>query len=579
MAAVAAPEMEDLRAPQMMCFQCEQTNAGKGCTTTGVCKKSPQTSGLQDLTILHALRLCQLAHVEGGAEAAVRDLVLEPLFATLTNVNFDDARFEQYLKDLAAHIAQLEARLKAGGQAVPAAPKALPAKLPETKQELLAAAEPAGLLARSAEVANEDLFGVIEMCAYGLKGTCAYFYHAEHLLAGDAAYSESERTEVYKEIFRLGNYLAEVNSTTAKENALGVALGECLAVGALNLKVMKMLDSAHTTLLGTPTPVEVTQEQPESPAILVSGHDLAVLHRLLPQAEKQKVNVYTHGEMLPAHSYPNLKKFENLKGHFGTHWGNQQKEFRHFPGVILMTSNCMMPPVGKYRDRIWTSGPVGFDKIPQVEDDFSALIQQALEFKDSVPVPRSGVIPHRKLQVGFGHAAVLGVADKVVEAIQSGALKHVFVIGGCDGTENSRSYFTDLAADTPQDSIILTLGCGKFRLNGRDYGTIGGIPRLLDVGQCNDAYGAVVIATKLAEALGCGVHDLPLHFAVSWFEQKAVAVLLTLLHLELKNIRLGPNLPAFITPKVLAVLNEKFGLKPANIHAEDEDLEAMLQGK
>ena len=310
---------------------------------------------------------------------------------------------------------------------------------------------------------EEDLFGVIEMCAYGLKGTCAYFYHAEHLLAGDAAYGEAERTEVYKEIFRLGNYLAEVNGSAAKENALGVALGECLAVGALNLKVMKMLDSAHTTLLGTPTPVEVSQEQPEGPAILVSGHDLAVLYRLLQQAEKQKINVYTHGEMLPAHSYPNLKKFENLKGHFGTHWGNQQKEFRHFPGVILMTSNCMMPPVGKYRDRIWTSGPVGFDKIPQVassclrhlfcaplvfkginlfasdksfppgfcfpllvlkgihgmsfmfsrgclsiwqvEDDFSALIQQALEFKDPVPVPRSGVIPHRKLQVGFGHAA------------------------------------------------------------------------------------------------------------------------------------------------------------------------------
>jgi len=415
---------------------------------------------------------------------------------------------------------------------------------------------------------------------YGLKGTCAYFYHAEDLKAGDAAYGDGEREQIYQEIYRVGAYLAENCCSKPKEDALMVGLTECLQMGATNLQVMKSLDAAHNTLLGVPSPTEVDQANPVGPAILVSGHDLAVLFRVLEQSEGKGVNVYTHGEMLPAHSYPNLKKFAHLKGHFGTHWGNQQKEFRHFPGSILMTSNCLMPPMGKYRERIWTCGPVGFEKMPNVfNNDFGPLIEQASKFDAKAVAPaRSGLIPHQKLQIGFGHAAVLGVADKVVGAVKSGALKHIFVIGGCDGTESSRSYFTDLANDTPEDSIILTLGCGKFRLNHLELGTLGGLPRLLDVGQCNDAYSAVVIATKLAEALECTVHDLPLHFAVSWFEQKAVAVLLTLLHLQLKNIRLGPNLPGFITPNVLKVLNEKFGLKPAKLHEEDEDLKDMLSG-
>jgi len=598
---VPAQELEDLRQPKMMCYQCEQTNAGKGCTTTGVCKKSPTTAGLQDLQVLYALRLCQLATAfgpENPFEAECRHLILESMFATLTNVNFDNARFEAYLKQSAALAEKMEKKLenhsgpyrKETGKPFPPAPASLPKVLPTDSKALLVAAGPAGLLSRSEVVANEDIFGVLEMCVYGLKGVMAYFYHAEHLQVNDqhpaaqedkvAAYGEGERTEVYQELYRVGAFLCSAGNSKATEETLNAGLGEALALGALNLKVMKLLDAGHNAVLGTPEPTLVKQEPPKGPAILVSGHDLSILGKLLVQCKGRGVNVYTHGEMLPAHSYPGLKKYEELRGHFGTHWGNQQKEFRHFPGSILMTSNCLMPPMGKYRDRIWTTGPVGFDAVPNVvSEDFTAIIDQALKQSVEIKVPRSGELPNRELQIGFGHAAVLGVADKVVEAIKGGQLKHVFVIGGCDGTEGTRSYFTDLAADTPDDSIILTLGCGKFRLNGRDYGTIRGIPRLLDVGQCNDAYGAVVIATKLAEALGCGVHDLPLHFAVSWFEQKAVAVLLTLLHLELKNIRLGPNLPAFITPKVLAVLNEKFGLKPANIHAEDEDLEAMLQGK
>jgi len=464
---------------------------------------------------------------------------------------------------------------------VPPPPPCLPKELPEDSKGLLVAAGETGILARSAIVGDQDLFGVLEMITYGLKGTMAYFYHAEHLEAGDEAYGEDVRTEVYQELYRVGAYLAESGSKAPSDDgALGTALGEALSLGGLNLKVMKLLDAGHNVVLGTPEPTEVLQAPPVGPAILVSGHDLALLRKLLEQSVDKGVNIYTHGEMLPAHSYPKLKKFAHLKGHFGTHWGNQQKEFRYFPGSILMTSNCLMPPMGKYRDRIWTTGPVGFTKLPNVlGTDFSAIIDQALKQSVEMKVPKSGEIPSRNLQIGFGHAAVLGVADKVVDAIKSGQLKHVFVIGGCDGTEGTRSYFTDMAADTPEDSIILTLGCGKFRVNCNDYGTIGGIPRLLDVGQCNDAYSAVVIATKLAEALGCGVHDLPLHFAVSWFEQKAVAVLLTLLHLELKNIRLGPALPAFVTPKVLGILNEKFGLKAASLHEEDEDLAAMLEGK
>lgn len=572
----------------MMCFQCEQTASGKGCTTQGICSKTPQLAGLQDLQMLYNLRLCQLAHAAPGTphEEECRQLVLESTFATLTNVNFDDDRFEAYLQRAAALVGDMEAGLKGQGRAAPSAPPGLPARLPGDRKSLLLAAGPAGLLARGAKVGNEDVFGVVEMATYGFKGVAAYLYHAEHLGAGGAAYSESDRTEVYQEMFRIGSYLAEAGSSPAPDpEALGRALSECLATGAVNLKVMKMLDAAHCQRFGSPTPAPVSTATPSGrPSILVSGHDLGVLHSLLAQTQGKGIDVYTHGEMLPAHGYPKLREFDNLRGHFGTHWGNQLHEFRHFPGPILMTSNCLRPPTRKYSDRLWTAGPVGFHAIPRIEgDDFAPLIDKALALppldEASNKAALRGDSQRPTLQTGFGHAAVLGVADKVVGAIKSGQLKHVFVIGGCDGTETSRSYFTDLAHDTPPDSIILTMGCGKFRLNGEDHGTLAGLPRLLDMGQCNDAYSAVVVATKLAEALDCSVRDLPLHFAVSWFEQKAVAVLLTLLHLDLKHIRIGPAVPAFLTPRVIGVLNEKFGLKGIDAHHEDEDLAQMLQGR
>lgn len=540
--------------------------------------------------MLYNLRLCQLAHQLGPIndyEESCRRLVLESTFATLTNVNFDDERFQDYLKNAAALVSNMENALtKRSGVNAPPAPSALPKELPKEKKKLLLAAGPAGLLARSAQVSNDDLFGVVEMCTYGLKGVAAYLFHAEELKQSKAAYSEADRTEVYQEFFRIGSYLAQAGSSPGQsEGALDRALSECLAVGALNLKVMGMLDAAHCSALGTPSPTVVPTTCIESePAILVSGHDLGVLHELLLQTQGRGIGVYTHGEMLPAHGYPRLREFQHLRGHFGTHWGNQLHEFKHFPGAILMTSNCLRPPTQKYKDRLWTSGPVGFHSVAPISDNnFTPLIEKALSLppieKRSSTLATRGSSQLSSLLVGFGHGAILNVADQVVSAIKSKQLKNIFVIGGCDGTESTRSYYTDLAAETPQESIILTLGCGKFRLNGEDHGTVAGLPRLIDVGQCNDAYSAIIVAMKLAEALECDVHDLPLHFAVSWFEQKAVAVLLTLLHLELKNIRVGPALPAFITPNVLEVLNTKFGLQGISAGHEDSDMSAMLQGQ
>eukprot|EP00933_Yihiella_yeosuensis_P075368 TRINITY_DN84728_c0_g1_i1.p1 TRINITY_DN84728_c0_g1~~TRINITY_DN84728_c0_g1_i1.p1 ORF type:complete len:582 (+),score=90.64 TRINITY_DN84728_c0_g1_i1:99-1844(+) len=529
--------VSSLAAPDMMCFQCEQTSAGKGCTSVGVCTKTPPLAGLQDLQVVYMKRLCQLAHALGPQSPLYEECaawVLESSFATLTNVNFDQERFEQFLSNGAALATNMELAL---------ASKPLPQSFPDLPQQALPLghklemqelAKRCGILARGQMVGSDDLIGVVEMATYGLKGVIAYFYHAEQIGKGTGAYSEEERSAIYQELFRIGNYLALAGSHAPADldAALEEALGECMAVGALNLKVMGMLDAAHCKVLGKPCPTEVsTKPVPGKAAILVSGHDLDTLKNLLVQIGDKDIDVYTHGEMLPAHSYPELQKFKNLRGHYGTQWSNQLSEFRKFPGAILMTSNCLRPPTKKYVDRLWTSGPVGFHGCPHInsDEDFSGLIEKALNLPgfevDSLDNhPR----PSKQIVTGFGHDAVLGVADKVLDAIKTKQLNHIFVIGGCDGTETSRSYFTDLAESTPPDSVILTLGCGKFRLLDSDHGTVGGLPRLLDMGQCNDAYSAVVVAVKLAEALGCKVQDLPLHFAVSWFEQKAVAVLLTL---------------------------------------------------
>eukprot|EP00932_Pfiesteria_piscicida_P009797 SRR837773.20590.p1 GENE.SRR837773.20590~~SRR837773.20590.p1 ORF type:complete len:435 (+),score=197.79 SRR837773.20590:142-1305(+) len=385
---------------------------------------------------------------------------MESTFATLTNVNFDDARFEDYLMRAAILVDKMSAQLPNA----PNLPEHLPKTLPGARKDLFLAAGPSGLLARGKVVNNEDAFGVLEMATYGLKGVAAYFYHAEHLNAG---YSAEEREEIYKELFRIAGYLAKASTQPADADTLNTALGECLALGAVNLKVMKLLDSAHTTKFGHPAPKEVpTTARVGRHAILVSGHDLNSLYHLLEQTEGKGIDVYTHGEMLPAHGYPGLNKFEHLQGHFGTHWGNQLSEFRHFPGAIVMTSNCLRPPTRKYKDRLFTAGPVGFDGVEQcLNEDYSRVIERALSLPAFDEQAATWVGKNTEtaatLTTGFGHAAVLSVADKVVEAVKSGALKHVFVIGGCDGTESKRSYFSDLAKDTPPDSIILTLGCGS----------------------------------------------------------------------------------------------------------------------
>jgi hydroxylamine reductase len=575
----------------MMCYQCEQTTGGTGCTTIGICKKDPVVAGLQDLQVAYNKRVCQLATRLGAVEpsspllAEGGALVVESNFATLTNVNFSEDRFRGYLSDAARIAAGMEDALRSKGE-VPSPAADLPSNLASAAASrpgaVSNAARATGLDARKAAVQNDDLFGVVEMATYGWKGVSAYFWHAEQACGGSGAYSEEERAAVHAELFRLGDYLATAGSHPGGD--LGTALAETLAVGALNLKVMGLLDQAHTTTLGTPAPTEVpTIPRTGRHAILVSGHDLPTVREILEQTAGKNIDVYTHGEVLPAHAYPELKKHEHLAGHYGTAWQNQTFDFRDFPGAIVMTSNCLRPPTSKYKNRLFTAGPVGFDGLPHVGTDFSSVVECALALPqfsaEHVAQARKRAAHAEKLLTGFGHAAVLGAADIVVAAVKSGDLKNIFVIGGCDGTESARSYFGDLAKAAPQDSLILTLGCGKFRLTDHDHGTLGGLPRLLDMGQCNDAYSAVIVAVKLAEALGCSVHDLPLRFAVSWFEQKAVAVLLTLLHLELKNIRLGPALPAFVTPGVLQVLNEKFQLQHASLDDETVDLKNMLAGK
>jgi hydroxylamine reductase len=419
---------------------------------------------------------------------------------------------------------------------------------------------------------DDNALVVREMAMYGIKGTSAYYNHAERLRKGNpSAYTEEEREGVYAGLF------ASLAAIAPDQPALGDMLQTALGVGELNLKVMHLLDQAHTTTFGHPVPTTVTSHPVEGKCILVSGHDLIDLYKLLKETEGSGINIYTHGEMLPAHSYPELKKFAHLKGHFGNAWQRQKIDFARFPGPILLTSNCLVEPMPSYRDRIFSTNSVGSSNVQHLgEFEFGPLIAAARTtpgFKASDGAKKTST--NDEFLIGFGHNTVLSVADKVVDAVNKGELKNIFVIGGCDGAEGERNYFTQLGEQLPQDAIALTLGCGKFRINGRDMGTLpNGIPRLLDFGQCNDAYGAVKVALALADVFKTDVNGLPLHFAVSWFEQKAVAVLLTLLHLGVKNIYLGPHLPAFLTPAVLDVLVEKFQLHPTG-NATD-DLKAMI---
>ncbi len=547
----------------MFCYQCEQTTRGTGCTDFAVCGKDESSAVLQDLLIHIAKGVSQYAHRAGklGSRDRVVDIfIVEALFTTVTNVNFDPLRIQAVLnrgvkvREAAADLYRAAAS-RAGVEVESVSGPALwvPAlSIPE----LVAQGDAISLPNRRDRV-GADLAGLQELLLYGVKGTAAYADHARVLG------HESEETFAF--FHEAMDYLAQDNPT------VDALLGLSLKCGEINLKVMAMLDTAHTDAYGHPVPTPVRVEPVKGKAILVSGHDLKDLEELLKQTEGKGINIYTHGEMLPAHGYPKLKAFKHLVGNYGGAWQDQKDEFADFPGAILMTTNCIQEPQTSYKGRIMTSGRVAWPGVRHIGNgDFTPLIEAAL----SAPGFEADG-SDKTILVGFGHHAVLGVADKVIDAVKTGAIRHFFLIGGCDGAKSGRDYYTEMAESVPKDCVILTLACGKYRFNKLDFGTIGGIPRLLDMGQCNDAYSAVQVAVALAKAFNCGVNDLPLTLMISWYEQKAVAVLLTLLYLGIKNIRLGPSLPAFVTPTVLNVLVQKFNLMPNG--RVDADLQAILK--
>eukprot|EP01083_Nonionella_stella_P025986 71552_1 len=572
----------------MYCMQCEQTSHGTGCTAQGICGKWPETANMQDLLSYVNLGLCQYIHGMGEDKLdpefkeKIRHHVLESMFSTITNVNFSEERIIQYIKGTLEIREQIQAPFRQifpdtqEFESIANSPSnyvmGSPDELNKEAQRL------ASLYATKELIGDANCFGLRECAMYGLKGAMGYFHHAEllHHTTPNGTYSTEERDEIYATVFET------MNDLTSTSKDLNFWLGICMRIGAMNVKVMEVLDRSHNTLYGSPTPTEVSTVPVPGKAILMSGHDILPVQRVLDLIEKKglDINVYTHGELQPAHMYPELHKNKRLVGNYGAAWQNQYKDFKSFPGAILMTTNCMMPPRTRYKSRFFTTGCVGYDEVKHIdcddETDLMRLLDKAMEcdgFDEKTIAPWKESKP---FLVGFGRDAILSHAETIVGAIESGALKHVFVIGGCDGNEKSRSYFTDLADITPDNSIILTLGCCKFRFRGLEFGDIGGIPRVLDMGQCNDAYGAVVVALKLAEALETDVHSLPLHFAVSWFEQKAVAIFLSLLHLGIKNIHLGPELPAFLTEDVRKYLFDNMGVQQINFNDVNEELKTFL---
>jgi len=566
----------------MFCFQCEQTFKGKGCHKVGVCGKTPRVAALQDLTV-HAMKILGFYANEtrlcgGDVPDAINRFTLYALFSTLTNVNFDESRFEAIVKQSKTYIDEMKslyskvAASKGLATKSPQKSKELPTPLPSL-DGLVELGRSVGVLNRFVDPATQNAAGVSEMVVYGLKGIAAY---ADHSLMNG-----KELPEIYEFIHRALSFM-----TSEEQYDLSKGLAFALEAGKINVSTMGLLYDSNASL-GIPTPTTVPVKPSPGKSILVSGHDLIILKALLEKTEPLGINVFTHGEMLPAHSYPKLKAHTNLKGHFGGAWMRQGIEFPHFPGPILMTTNCLTEPHETYSAHLFTAGAVGWKGIPHIGNtikdiDFDLLIKSALEakgfgeekaFNYADPV---GVRRPEALTVGFGHETILSVAPTILKEIKKGNITRFFVVGGCDGYEGERSYYTDLVSRLPKTAVVLTVGCGKFRINHLNLGTIGetGIPRILDMGQCNDSFSAVQVALALAKALNCQVSDLPLSIVLSWFEQKAIAVLLSCLALGLKPIHVGPALPAFITPDVLNVLVKDFGVLP--LGDVNKDLEAML---
>jgi hydroxylamine reductase len=545
---------------EMFCYQCEQAANGTGCVTSGVCGKKPDVAALQDVVLFQLKGIGWLAHearAKGRSDPAVDRFAVEALFATVTNVNFDPERLHEVISEgekirRAAHRMWSEAVKASGGTAADSGlPHAALLSVGGSVEDMAAVGLAHGILA---DGATEDVRSLQQLLVYGLKGMAAYADHALILGAADDA------------VFA---FIHEALASLSRKLPVPELVALCLRCGEVNVRTMALLDGAHTAAYGHPEPATVPTGTRAGPAIVVSGHDMRDMEDLLRQTEGTGVNVYTHGEMLPAHGYPGLRKYPHLAGHFGTAWQNQQKEFDGQPAAFLFTTNCIQKPRKGYADRVFTTGLVAFPGVAHVKGrDFSAVIAKARAL-GGFAAKAGGT-----LTTGFGRNAVLSVADTVIAAVKSGAIKRFFVVGGCDGAKPGRNYYTEFAEKAPKDTVILTLACGKFRFNHLPLGDIGGIPRLLDVGQCNDAYSAVVIAQALAKAFGCGLNDLPLTLVLSWYEQKAVVVLLSLLSLGMKGIRLGPTLPAFLSPNVLKLLVDTFDLKP--ITTAEADLKAIM---
>lgn len=541
----------------MFCNQCEQTSKEMGCTIQGVCGKTPDVAALQDLLVFSLKGISLLAmeaRKHGKIDANLNNFTVKALFATLTNVNFDPAEIVELIKQAVQKRESLKTQIKSFGgktdfieESVVFTPSLMMDEM--TKQ--------GAKVGTRADVSNNpDVQSLHQILTYGVKGLAAYAYHAAILGKKD--------DEVFDFVYRA---LASTrNPTLSAEELVGLVL-EC---GRINLRAMELLDAANTETYGHPVPTKVPLGVRKGKAILVSGHDLKDLEEILKQTAEKGIYVYTHGEMLPAHGYPRLKKFRHFHGHYGTAWQNQQKEFAAFPGAILMTTNCIQKPLENYKENIFTSGPVEWPGVTHIDGpDFSPVIEKALEMP-GFSEDRDG----KCVTVGFARNAVLSVAGKIVDAVKKGHIRHFFLVGGCDGAKPGRSYYTEFVEKAPKDTLVLTLACGKFRFFDKDLGEIDGIPRLLDIGQCNDAYSVVKIAQALSETFKVGVNDLPLSLILSWYEQKAVAILLSLLYLGVRNIRLGPSLPAFITPNVLKVLVEKFNIMP--IKTASGDLRSIL---
>ena len=545
----------------MFCRQCEQAAKGTGCEVIGVCGKNPEVAALQDLMLYGLKGLAIYAEKARGLDARDQDadmFLIEGLFSAVTNVDFDPVQLAGKLskcydfKEQVKSLYESACREKQGGQATAIADGPAAWVIADTLEGLVAQGQEHGV---KTQQSDPDILSAIEIIIYGLKGMAAYANHAFILGKTD------------EEVFAF--FHSALAATTDPSKGLMDLVGIAMECGRLNIKVMGMLNEGHVEHYGHPVPTKVQLGTRKNKGILVSGHDLRMLEELLKQTEGKGIDIYTHGEMLPAHGYPGLKKYPHLFANFGGAWQDQHKEFPNFPGAIIFNTNCIQRPADNYKDRLFTWGEVGWPGIKHLSGwNFDEVINKALECPDLAEAPAKEIL------VGFGHNAVLGVADKVIEAVKGGQIKHFFLIGGCDGAKPGRNYFTEFAEKVPKDCVILTLACGKYRFNKEEFGDIGGIPRLLDVGQCNDAYSAVQIALALAGAFNCGVNDLPLSFILSWYEQKAHVILLSLLYLGIKDIKLGPMLPAYLSPNVLQFLVGNFNI--GQIGSVDADLKASL---